>query len=841
LLLLIALVTVLIAGALASRLKLKTAFGELLPQGKESVIVAAQVEERLVSASTLTIVAQSEDGLALEHFVDALAPEIKSLGPDVVGNVDSGVRASRAFFGEHRMLYAPLDDIKRAHDEIVSRYEYEVSKANGTDLGFEDPPPPLTADTIKKRLQPAANAEKQADEQYPDGYYMEKGKKLICLLVRTPVSSGDVDRATEFRAKINAAIAKVDPHRFDPAMKIDFTGDFITSQEEYDQIKTDLSHVGVAGVLLVFGVVFFFYLRVRTLVAMGAAVAIGVAWTFGFAYLSVGHLNSSTGFLVSIVVGNGINFGIIYMARYLEARRDETMENALAIARRETWLSTLAAAAAATVAYGSLVVTDFRGFKHFGLIGGAGMILCWVATYLFLPAILAAMERIAPVRHDNASTSITARLALKIRGAYGRPFAWLALHAPRAVALSGAVVGLIALYLAVGYVRGGPMEYDMWNVRSESPEVVSVARKLYDRVDPVIGRQGQEGVAIMTDRVDQVLPLKTALDAVRAKAPDANKPFDRVVTIFDLLPSDQDAKIPLLEEAIDKLERAHRRGLVSAEDWTEIEKNLPKRVADAAGALHIQRLDVAALPEQVARAFIEKDGTRGRLVYIVPAEGHSVWDAHYLIQWADAFRATKLPDGSVVKGSGRSVIFADLILTVITDAPKAIIASIVGTLLVIAVAFRFRRETLVVAATLALGIVGMVAVMAIAHTKLHDDAGNFHVAVAPMKLNFLNFVALPISIGVGADYAVNVAQRWRLAMDAKTALTEALHRTVVETGGAVILCSLTTTLGYLALTLSVNLAIVSFGVAAAAGEICCILAAVLVLPAWLVWRAKARA
>ena len=61
---------------------------------------------------------------------------------------------------------------------------------------------------------------------------------------------------------------------------------------------------------------------------------------------------------------------------------------------------------------------------------------------------------------------------------------------------------------------------------------------------------------------------------------------------------------------------------------------------------------------------------------------------------------------------------------------------------------------------------------------------------------------------------------------------------VIETGGAVILCSMTTTLGYLALTLSMNLAIRSFGVAAAAGEICCVLAAVLVLPAWLVWRGR---
>jgi predicted RND superfamily exporter protein len=57
----------------------------------------------------------------------------------------------------------------------------------------------------------------------------------------------------------------------------------------------------------------------------------------------------------------------------------------------------------------------------------------------------------------------------------------------------------------------------------------------------------------------------------------------------------------------------------------------------------------------------------------------------------------------------------------------------------------------------------------------------------------------------------------------------------------VVLCSLTTTLGYLALTFSDNRAIVSFGTAAAAGEICWLLAAVLVTPAVLEWRSRRRA
>ena len=301
-----------------------------------------------------------------------------------------------------------------------------------------------------------------------------------------------------------------------------------------------------------------------------------------------------------------------------------------------------------------------------------------------------------------------------------------------------------------------------------------------------------------------------------------------MVTIFDLLPKDQPAKLALIAEARDRLDRAHRRKLLAEDDWAELEKYLPAGGTKAIG--------VADLPEQVARSFVEKDGTRGRLVYIVPATGRSVWDAHYLIEWADSFRSTTLPDGSVIKGSGRSVIFADLILTVIEDAPKAIVASLAGTLFILVLAFRGRPAALAALLTLLLGLSWMIAALALYKVKIGPFAGGLPtVELVGMKLNFLNFVALPISIGVGADYAVNIVQRSQIAGPGNTG------HVIRETGGAVILCSLTTVLGYLALTFSVNKAIVSFGYAAAAGEVGCVLAAVLVLPAWMVWRDRRRA
>jgi predicted RND superfamily exporter protein len=98
-----------------------------------------------------------------------------------------------------------------------------------------------------------------------------------------------------------------------------------------------------------------------------------------------------------------------------------------------------------------------------------------------------------------------------------------------------------------------------------------------------------------------------------------------------------------------------------------------------------------------------------------------------------------------------------------------------------------------------------------------------------VKLNFLNFVALPIAIGVGSDYAINVLKRWEIEGDS------GIERAFTETGGAVVACSMTTLSGYAALLFSVNGAVRSMGLTAALGELATQFSAMLVLPAFLYW------
>jgi predicted RND superfamily exporter protein len=100
-------------------------------------------------------------------------------------------------------------------------------------------------------------------------------------------------------------------------------------------------------------------------------------------------------------------------------------------------------------------------------------------------------------------------------------------------------------------------------------------------------------------------------------------------------------------------------------------------------------------------------------------------------------------------------------------------------------------------------------------------------ALLGIKVNFLDFVALPITLGLGVDYAINVAHRHD-----HEELPDPIT-TLRTSGSAVFVCSLTTIIGYGSLLVSDNLAIKGFGTASLIGEVTCVLTALVLVPAIL--------
>ncbi len=809
--LLLAALSIVPAVLLARRLELRTGFESLLPENKASVRELSRVASRTAGVSTFVIVAEAArraDGgqeQALQRFGDALLPRLRALGPEWVGTAENGAQAEQEFLRKRRSLFLSLDEIQRLHERIEDRYAYEI---HGSATG--EVPEPVTRQSLEKELGGEARA--PAGPPYPGGYYMNADRTRLITLIRTPVPTGDLARTGALVQRVQGAVDRTAPASFDPSITIGFTGDVVVGAEQYGTVKNDLASVGAAGILMILFVDWLFFLRLRAVVAMGLAIGVGVLWCFAVTEIAIGHLNTASGFLVSIVFGNGLNFGILLRARYNEARRAGlTLHEAVLRAYRDTFRPTLTVAAAASVGFVSLATTSFRGFRDFGVIGGYGMLLCWLSNYLFMVPLLVVFERLSPtfVATEVEPTLLRRLQRLVDRGLpFGAPFAALARRVPAAlIATVGLAVGVAAGVASYRYLKSDPLEYELWRLEND-PGAPSAASKLGEKVDEATGRSGPSGMAIMVDRLDQVRPLLAELDRRWTAAPADKRPFSKVVSIYDLVPEQQAEKLALLRATRARIERIHELGKIDDADYRDLEPWLPPKDLEAFG--------VDDLPERVARPFTERDGTRGRIVFIAPTEKESVRDVRYLRRWADSYREVRLPNGETIVGSGRAVIFADLIESVMAESPKAIALSFLGTALVVLVAFSRGKHGLRAAAlvllALALGVAWMGGAM----------------AALGLKINFLNFIAVPITFGIGVDYAINVVNRWRIDGPGSV-----VH-TVRETGGAVVLCSLTTTLGYLALLRSINAAVRSFGLAAVIGEVACLTAALVVLPAVLI-------
>ncbi len=794
----------------ASRLRLYTGLESLLPESKPSVIELNRVTKLTTGISTVFVALQGGPETpvaALREAADALVPKLEAVGkPDVI-RASTGIHDAVSFLSPRAGLFLSKERLERLRDQVRTHYAKAVTTASGLSLELEDPSPEDASNTFDvAALKRELIGDRFDPNRYPDGYYQAPDGKTLFILIRSGIPNGQFEQGAAALAKIRKAVSDVNLAQYDPHISVDYAGDLTEGVAEFQAINRNLVEVGALGFLLVSAAVLAYFMRLRTLALLMITIGVGDAWTFGFTELAVGRLNAATGFLFTIVTGNGINFAIIYMARYLELRRTGTsIPGAITQSSKTTWLPTLAAGFATGASYGSLAITSFRGFHDFGLIGGMGMVLCWLATFFVLPPLMVVFERIRPLPVAGAA-SVGAGLVARIRTNginFAAPFVRLVSRYPKALTVIGASLTLLCTAAAVRWVVRDPMEYDLTAIRTD-PRDRAAQIKLDKLGNEVTGHVGTTGMAIVTERPEQVAPLTKILVARRDAAASDKKPFEALHTALDYVPEDQREKVPILLEIGKWVRKARARHAVSDRDWNDVKRLLPPATLKPFG--------VSDLPASLSAPFTEASGLIGRIVYITPTLPNSnVDNAHYLFRWANAFRSTTLPDGSTVLGSGRAVIYADMWQAVVDDIPKAVVLAFLATLAVVLIMLRRRRATLLVAAVVIQG------------SALTAGALGF----LGIKLNFINFIALPVTFGIAVDYSVNIVERY--LHEGPGHILTALRRT----GGAVVLCSLTTTLGYIALLQSNNLMIRSMGVAAFIGEVACLLAAMLFVPSVL--------
>jgi hypothetical protein len=307
--------------------------------------------------------------------------------------------------------------------------------------------------------------------------------------------------------------------------------------------------------------------------------------------------------------------------------------------------------------------------------------------------------------------------------------------------------------------------------------------------------------------------VRAAIDDLR-REPDIAELLSHTRTADDVLPNEQGKKLAILREIRQILTPKIRKS-VPADRKAALDKFV--------GGDELTELRGSDLPSTFTRGLRENDGRMDRLILIYPKTTRALWDGSRVTDLVGRLRATASAaagvDAPPPRLAGSLPISADIVSSLGRDGPRATSAAFLGVVVVVLVLFRFSALTPLVLGTLCASVLWLAAA----------------TLGFGMRINFANFIAFPITFGIGVDYVVNVLTRWREGGE------DPVADAVRYAGSAVTLCSLTTVIGYSSLLLAENRALFLFGVMAVVGEIACLAGALVVAPAVLVWAEQRRA
>ncbi len=795
-LIVLSLVVALLGAWLASHMKVEASLTNLLPPSQRSVVDLNAIQKRARPFGTVQILLESKDVALRARAGEVLAKKLETLRPDLVAQFSKDEGATHRYAWEHRFLWAKRGDLEAARDALRARIEKGKLEANPLYIPLDDD---LDADTdkagdnfdeLEKQL-----AALESNAKSPELRVSKDGRYQLMTL-QTTFGASDANKANELIREVKRAIEATNAE-VGRGVLYGLSGNITVSMYEHDSVLEGMTTAAVLTLVLCALALMFYYRSGRIVLATLWSLAIGVAATFAIARGMVGHLNVMTAFLFAIVIGNGINFGLIVAARYLEeVRAGVDPRAAVPVAIAGTIRGTLAAMATAAAAYTSLLVTDFRGFQQFGAIAGVGMAVTWLMAYTVLPALLYALARRGWIK-STKQPALSVYMARLIPGERRYPI----------VIAIGIGLAVVATVLSVLYIVRDPFTKDWRDLQSTTANIQGTRvidakiRSAFDNKSQLSGQAYQ--IVIAVEQRDQVAPLVAKIRAADEARPPEKRWLKDVRSLDDALPPDQANKLTVLGEIRALIDDSALQSTLSDDERARLAKLRPPAAIATVGD--------ADVPMALAWPFVEKDGTRGKLVVIRGSSRFNSFDVADRLDFASEVRRLDpmLPQHALV--AGEALVVADIITTMEADAPKIILFALTGSVLTVLLVLGFRRHGLV---TLACGMAGVVLMIAVC-------------AQLGVKVHFLDLIALPITIGIGIDYAVNLAARDRQEGELGP------RHLLATTGSTVLLCSFTTSVGYGTLMLSANGGIRSFGLAALVGEVACITMALIVAPVCL--------
>ena len=768
----IALATVLsvFAGFFAAKLagNIKTDFADLLSDDYVSVRELNRIKARIGGIGPLMVVITSDDLDAAVSFMQVLADSLEH--SPLISSV-SRFDSKKDLLEKNQLLYMDLEDLQEINRRLDEHIELQKLKQSPLYFALDDEEEQVLdfADIEAKYQQDGA----VVPEQYRQYFITKEGNGVILRLYPAGLTT-DVAFSQDLIDHIDQTIAAIGPERFHPSIECVYKGSFQNSANQFTIIIRDLKSTALYSIVGVLLLITLFFRQVIGSLFITLPLMMSLTWTFGVTYLAIGSLNMITVGLFAILFGLGIDFGIHIFARYREAhRRGMDIEQALTVTVRYTGKALATTAVTTSIAFYSLLLTDFKGFSEFGFIVGTGILFSLVAMVAICPAFIVLAERLRLV------FPIPKRSVLWRTGRYPKPWATL---------LIGTVITGYSLY----HLGDLEFEYDFSKLKPAPPPNINKGSL------PQSLKEGRSPAIVLTESYDEAMEVVRTVEAIKAANGDSSTVLN-VKSVYSALPQDQDAKLALIADIRALLDR--EEGLFSESERAKLDSLRPY--------LDVKKLTLYDLPADLTNEFKDKGGNILNFVAINAAV--ELKDGKDAIRFAEEISHIETPTGKTYIASSSHIIVAEMLKVMLEDSPLAVILTLVVVAVVLLIDLRSFVDTLLVLTPLLNALVWVVGFM----------------YVFDIKLNLYNMVAFPTIIGMGIDNSVHIFHRYQEVGRGS------LRLVLRTTGVALLATSLTTMVGFSGLVPAIHPALTSIGVLSLVGLGSCFITSVTLLPALL--------
>lgn len=606
------------------------------------------------------------------------------------------------------------------------------------------------------------------------------------------------------------------------------TGDLILNLEEQQVVQRE-AHLIALAALALFAIAIYAGLRsVRMVGALVVSLIAALVWTNAFAAAAIGELNQVSASFNVLIVGLGGEFGIHVCMRYAElASRGRSRAASIEETGRSIGSSLISSAGTTAIGFLVFAPTDYRGVAQLGIISGAGVLLSLVASLTLLPAILSLTAPTGPKLVPKAPPWLSRLRHLPVTWAHP-------------IRIAAAVFGLASLLLLPRI----HFDHNALHLRDPSTESVQAFEDLVSR----------SGTTPWT--VDVIAPDIASAETL-AKRLAAVPGVERVVTLSDFVPQDQDAKREVLSDlalllpptaggavapsadderaALESLaadlratvatprdaalEASARRlgaavarfleGPASHDAATAFERfrsnvvgSLPDQLRELENALSPDVITAADLPGEVRGQMLASDG-RAR-VQVIPSL--DLGDSRILEAFVDSIREVA-PDAT-----GPAVDLLEWGRVTSRAMEQALLGGFIAITIFLLWIWRSVWDT--VLALFPLVLAGIVSCAA--------------MVLLGLSFNFANVIVLPMLLGMGIDNGVHLVHRHRTNPEEEDVLA-------TSTARAVFFAALTTVLCFGSLGFAPHGGMAAVGQFLTLGVAATFVSYVVVLPAVLAW------